>query len=151
MMNRHCFAAAVLALVTLAAAAPAAAQPMDGPGLQNAYADSLVYTGPKGDRMASGSEALADRTGLAVSGGGFRATLFHLGSVWRLNELGYLLKLDRISSVSGGSVTTGLLAVKWRRLQWVNDVATNFQDEIGLLWLAGFESPPAMGDPRTYG
>jgi len=77
-----------------------------------------------------GNEGLEELTGLAVSGGGFRATLFHLGTLWRLNELGYLPKLDRISSVSGGSITTGLLAVKWRRLQWANDVATNFREEI---------------------
>jgi NTE family protein len=51
-------------------------------------------------------------TGLAVSGGGFRATLFHLGSIAGLNELGYLKRLDRISSVSGGSITTSLLAVR---------------------------------------
>lgn len=80
--------------------------------------------------MPFGSEGLADLTGLAFSGGGFRATLFHLGALWRLNELGYLPKIDRISSVSGGSIATGLLAVKWHRLQWVNDVATNFREEI---------------------
>jgi len=26
--------------------------------------------------------------GLALSGGGFRATLFNLGGLWRLNQLG---------------------------------------------------------------
>ena len=80
--------------------------------------------------MPFGGEGLEDLTGLAVSGGGFRATLFHLGTLWRLNELGYLLKLDRISSVSGGSITTALLAVKWPRLQWTNGVATNFPQEV---------------------
>ena len=35
--------------------------------------------------------------------------LFHLGTLWRLNELGYLPKLARISSVSGGSITNGVL------------------------------------------
>src|SRR5258708_12082538 len=46
---------------------------------------------------------------LCLSGGGYRAMLFHLGTLWRLNELGYLPKLDRISSVSGGSITAALL------------------------------------------
>ena len=55
---------------------------------------------------------------LAVSGGGFRATLFHLGSLWRLNQLGYLPKLERISSVSGGSITAGYLGLKWNALQF---------------------------------
>ena len=38
--------------------------------------------------------------GLALSGGGYRATLFSLGSLWRLNDAGLLGKLDRITSVS---------------------------------------------------
>lgn len=80
--------------------------------------------------MPFGSEGLEDLTGLALSGGGFRATLFHLGSLWRLNELGYLPKLDRISSVSGGSITTGVLAVSWSKLQWANGKATNFDSLI---------------------
>ena len=31
--------------------------------------------------------------GLALSGGGYRAALFHLGSLWRLNELSWLKRL----------------------------------------------------------
>ena len=42
--------------------------------------------------------------------------LFHLGALWRLNEMGYLRKLERISSVSGGSITAGVLAVGWTEL-----------------------------------
>lgn len=81
--------------------------------------------------MPFGSEGIDDKlTGLALSGGGFRATLFHLGTLWRLNELGYLAKVNRISSVSGGSITSGVLAIKWTQLRWANGVAANFQDEI---------------------
>lgn len=58
---------------------------------------------------------------LALSGGGFRAVLFHVGVLWRLNELGTLGKLARISSVSGGSITSGLLAVRWPRLAFGED------------------------------
>jgi NTE family protein len=54
---------------------------------------------------------------LALSGGGFRATLFHIGTLIRLNELGYLAKLDRISAVSGGSITAGMLACRWQTLK----------------------------------
>lgn len=43
-----------------------------------------------------------------MSGGGFRATLFHLGALRRLNELGLLKWMDTISSVSGGSIINGL-------------------------------------------
>jgi len=59
-----------------------------------------------------------DGVALCLSGGGYRAMLFHLGAVWRLNELGYLdpAKLKRVSSVSGGSLTAGVLALHWKAL-----------------------------------
>jgi NTE family protein len=43
-----------------------------------------------------------------MSGGGHRAMLFHLGVLWRLNEIGWLPKLNRISSISGGSITASV-------------------------------------------
>lgn len=75
--------------------------------------------------------ALDGRTiGLALSGGGFRATLFGLGSLWRLNDAGLLGCLDRVSSVSGGSILAGLLAHRWHRLQFVDGHAANFEAEV---------------------
>ena len=68
--------------------------------------------------------------GLALSGGGFRATLFHLGAVWRLNELALLPSVARVSTVSGGSILAGLMAVRWTRLSFQDGVATNFREEI---------------------
>lgn len=53
---------------------------------------------------------------LCLSGGGYRAMLFHVGTLWRLNELGILQWLTRVSSVSGGSITAGVLALAWPRL-----------------------------------
>lgn len=53
---------------------------------------------------------------LCLSGGGYRAMVFHLGALWRLHELGTLFELKRISSVSGGSITAAALALAWRRL-----------------------------------
>jgi NTE family protein len=44
--------------------------------------------------------------------------VFHLGALWRLNELGFLPKLARISSVSGGSIAAGVLGLKWKQLQF---------------------------------
>jgi NTE family protein len=55
---------------------------------------------------------------LCLSGGGFRATLFHLGVVHRLNELGVLAKLSTITSVSGGSILNGVMATRWSRLNY---------------------------------
>jgi NTE family protein len=53
---------------------------------------------------------------LCLSGGGYRAMVFHVGALWRLNELGWLPKLDRVSSVSGGSIAAGVLAHRWSQL-----------------------------------
>ena len=66
--------------------------------------------------MPFGSEGVGAGIGLALSGGGFRATLFHLGSIWRLIEFGILPRVARISSVSGGSIFSGVLASKWAAL-----------------------------------
>lgn len=75
---------------------------------------------------AAGLEPSSDRDwALCLSGGGYRAMLFHLGSIVRLNELGYLKRLDRISSVSGGSITAGVLGAAWSRLTWQGDTASN--------------------------
>jgi NTE family protein len=54
--------------------------------------------------------------GIALSGGGFRAMLFHGGALLRLNELGLLSRASRISSVSGGSIAAALLAKAWPQL-----------------------------------
>ncbi len=43
-------------------------------------------------------------TALCLSGGGYRAALFHLGALTRLNETGVLGRVDTLSSVSGGSI-----------------------------------------------
>jgi NTE family protein len=56
--------------------------------------------------------------GLCLSGGGYRAMVFHIGVLWRLYEAGLLGSLKRISSVSGGSITAGVLALKWRKLSF---------------------------------
>jgi NTE family protein len=67
-----------------------------------------------------------DIAGLALSGGGYRAMLFHVGALKRLNDAGKLPGLARISSVSGGSITAGTLGLHWDELDWQDGVATNF-------------------------
>jgi NTE family protein len=55
--------------------------------------------------------------------------IFHLGALWRMNQLGFVKKLSRVSSVSGGSITAGVLALAWRGLQFnQNGVATNLEE-----------------------
>lgn len=67
--------------------------------------------------------------GLCLSGGGYRATLFHAGAIIRLNELGVLPRLSRISSVSGGSICAGILGKNWSALRFdANGVADNLRE-----------------------
>jgi NTE family protein len=90
-------------------------------------APSPVITLPHEAAEATPAPGMA----LCLSGGGYRAMLFHLGSLWRLNEAGWLPKLDRVSSVSGGSITAGLLALKWPTLAFDHHgVSTTFQQEV---------------------
>lgn len=57
--------------------------------------------------------------------------LFHAGALWRLNELRFLRKLNRISSVSGGSITAGLLGIRWRELDFDEaGFARNLQEKV---------------------
>lgn len=75
--------------------------------------------------------ALADGVGLCLSGGGYRAMLFHLGALWRLNELAWLRRLNRVSSVSGGSITNGVLALAWKDLEFDSDgISLAFKDVV---------------------
>ncbi|WP_198160119.1 patatin-like phospholipase family protein [Photobacterium sp. J15] len=76
---------------------------------------------------------MENKIGLAVSGGGYRATLYSLGAIWRLNQFGLLPKLKTVTSVSGGSITTAYLAIKWDQLHFnSDDVATNFDEVVAL-------------------
>jgi len=82
-------------------------------------------------RELSGAEELKPAVGLCLSGGGYRAMVFHIGVLWRLNEAGWLAKLDRVSSVSGGSITAGVLGMNWGKLAFgANGVASNFVDQV---------------------
>jgi NTE family protein len=70
-------------------------------------------------------------TALCLSGGGYRAMLFHVGALWRLNEAGYLPKLERVSSVSGGSITAGVLGLAWPKLGFdEGGIARQFEAEL---------------------
>jgi NTE family protein len=80
--------------------------------------------------MPFGQEGKEHGIGLALSGGGFRATLFHLGALRRINELALLQRIDRFSSVSGGSITAGLLAKEWDRLDFQGGIARGFEARI---------------------
>jgi NTE family protein len=56
--------------------------------------------------------------------------VFHAGALQQLNELGYLPRLDFVSSVSGGSLAAGVLALAWRDLRFdqATGRAANFDE-----------------------
>jgi NTE family protein len=83
-----------------------------------------------GEVMTS-PELAPQGVGLCLSGGGYRAMLFHTGALLRLNELGWLPKLSCVSSVSGGSIAAGVLAHAWADLVFNGKgIAQNFADEV---------------------
>ena len=73
--------------------------PLPSPVLETAFAPAAPEAG----------------VALCLSGGGYRAMLFHLGSLWRLQQAGLLEAgaVRRVSSVSGGSITAAVLALAW--------------------------------------
>lgn len=78
--------------------------------------------------VAPGGDQPTPGIGICLSGGGYRAMLFHAGVLLRLAEFGLLGSashvgrhgplgsLQRISSVSGGSITAAALGLAWDRL-----------------------------------
>ena len=77
-------------------------------------ADSV--SAPLVDEIFAGKSP-TDGIGLCLSGGGYRAMLFHVGALWRLMDSGKLLEVTRVSSVSGGSITAATLALAWTKLK----------------------------------
>ena len=63
--------------------------------------------GPQDQGSLHGGQALC------LSGGGYRAAIFHLGALLRLHELGVLRGLDLVSSVSGGSIASAWLVSRY--------------------------------------
>lgn len=55
------------------------------------------------------------KLGLALSGGGFRAALYHLGVIRFLRDAGALQSVTDIASVSGGSILAAHLVLNWDR------------------------------------
>lgn len=71
-----------------------------------------------------------DSIGLCLSGGGFRASLFHLGVLRYLAEANQLSNIKAISTVSGGSIIGAFLATKWGKLKDENYSLKTFIEEV---------------------
>lgn len=93
--------------------------------------ESAAVTSPVATPDDAPGGGPTDGIALCLSGGGYRAMLFHVGALWRLNEAGYLAALDWVSSVSGGSVTAAVLGAAWGRLDFDTDgVGRGFGREV---------------------
>ena len=57
-----------------------------------------------GGNSAAAASFLRGKVGLALSGGGFRASFFHIGVLAKLAEMDLLRHIEVISCVSGGSI-----------------------------------------------
>lgn len=70
------------------------------------------------------------RAGLALclSGGGYRATMMHVGALRRLDELGVLGRVDVVSGVSGGSLVAAALASP--ELDWSGERVRGLQEHV---------------------
>jgi predicted acylesterase/phospholipase RssA len=69
-----------------------------------------------GGSAAAAMAFFLGKVGLALSGGGFRASLYHLGVLARLAELDMLRHVEVISAVSGGSILAAYYYLELRHL-----------------------------------
>ena len=86
-----------------------------------------------------------NKIGLALSGGGYRAAAYHIGTLRALHKLGILDKVDVISSVSGGSITAAYYTLH------KNNGYDKFEKEFinklnhNVLWIAVMELSLVIG------
>lgn len=101
--------------------------PLESPAL-GASLSGLI--GPCGDATRAAEPPPSDRTrvGVALSGGGFRATLAGLGVLRHLADVGLLADLRFASSVSGGSVANAMVATRWPELRERGFTAAAFDE-----------------------
>jgi predicted acylesterase/phospholipase RssA len=82
------------------------------------------------------------RIGLALSGGGFRASLYHLGTIRCLEEKGIMDRVEVMSTVSGGSIIGAYYLVEMEkklrvkcgrsRLELCDEIIDEFCDKLTL-------------------
>jgi predicted acylesterase/phospholipase RssA len=65
---------------------------------------------------AACASAFTGKIGLALSGGGFRAAIYHIGVLAKLAELDLLRKVEALSCVSGGSIIGAHYYLEVRKL-----------------------------------
>jgi NTE family protein len=71
--------------------------------------------------LATGSQWRAERVGVALSGGGFRAAAFHAGVLHTLDRLG--VPVTNVSTISGGSIIGAFYTLGGEPLDFVEALA----------------------------
>lgn len=112
-------------------------RPLEVPQIR-AFFEKLLPGAPDAARSL-----IVGKVGLALSGGGFRASFFHLGVLARLAELNVLRHVDMLSCVSGGSILGACFWLALRRrmllatplthqdyITLVRDLIGHFQDAV---------------------
>ena len=103
---------------------------------ESQHNDSLCHKKPK-DGSCNGKPL---RIGLALSGGGFRASIFHLGVIRRLEELGIMKHVHTISAVSGGSIIAAYYVIEMeKRLRKRRECLPKCPDQLDKVRLEIFE------------
>ena len=79
------------------------------------------------------------KIGLALSGGGYRAAAYHIGTLRALHKLNVLDKVDVISSVSGGSITAAYYVLN--KDKGFDTFEKSFKEKLkhNVLWIAIIE------------
>jgi predicted acylesterase/phospholipase RssA len=125
-----------------------------------------------GDDAAALGSVERGKIGLALSGGGFRASLYHIGVLAKLAELNLLRHVEYLSCVSGGSIVGAHFYLEVRKLlqekedkfidrkdyieivhKLANDfyagVKTNIRTRIAAEWLTNLKMIFVPGYSRT--
>ena len=80
------------------------------------------------------------RTGLALSGGGFRAWIFYLGVIRRLEELGILKHMHTVFAVSGGATIAAYRLIEMEKpLSARQEGLAKCPDQLEMVRLETFE------------
>jgi predicted acylesterase/phospholipase RssA len=87
------------------------------------------------DSPAARESAFIGKVGLALSGGGFRASLFHIGVLAKLAEFDVLRRVEVLSCVSGGSIIGAHYYLQLREVLETRELEKLSEDEICRVYI----------------
>jgi predicted acylesterase/phospholipase RssA len=87
------------------------------------------------ESAAARESAFIGKVGLALSGGGFRASLFHIGVLAKLAELDILRRVEVLSCVSGGSIVGAHYYLQLRERMETEDLEAMDENELRNVYI----------------